>query len=130
MTLQESVKTVFSKYATFRGRATRSEFWYFALFNFIMAFGLIIAGILLGAIFGSNEGAVGGFAIGYFLYMIYSLAAIIPNISVTVRRLHDTNRSGWNYWWCLLPLVGPIVLLVFLLQGSNPENNEYGPYEA
>lgn len=130
MTLQESVKTVFSKYATFSGRATRSEFWYFALFNFIMAFGLIIAGILLGAIFGSNEGAVGGFAIGYFLYMIYSLAAIIPNISVTVRRLHDTNRSGWNYWWCLLPLVGPIVLLVFLLQGSNPENNEYGPYEA
>lgn len=130
MTLQESVKTVFSKYATFSGRATRSEFWYFALFNFIMAFGLIIAGILLGAIFGSNEGAVGGFAIGYFLYMIYSLAAIIPNISVTVRRLHDTNRSGWNYWWCLLPLVGPIVLLVFLLQGSNPENNEYGLYEA
>lgn len=130
MTLQESVKTVFSKYATFSGRATRSEFWYFALFNFIMAFGLIIAGILLGAIFGSNEGAVGGFAIGYFLYMIYSLAAIIPNISVTVRRLHDTNRSGWNYWWCLLPLVGPIVLLVFLLQGSDPKDNKYGPYEA
>lgn len=130
MTLQESVKTVFSKYATFSGRATRSEFWYFALFNFIMVFGLIIAGILLGAIFGGGEGAAGGFAIGYCLYVIYSLAAFIPYISVTVRRLHDTNRSGWNYWWFLLPLVGIIVLLVFLLQGSDPENNKYGPYEA
>lgn len=130
MTLQESVKTVFSKYATFSGRATRSEFWYFGLFNFIMAFGLIIAGILLGAIFGSDEGAVSGLAICNCLYMIYVLAAFIPYISVTVRRLHDTNRSGWNYWWILLPLVGYFVLLVFLLQGSDPEDNKYGPYEA
>ena len=130
MTLQESVKTVFSKYATFSGRATRSEFWYFGLFYLIMAFGLIIAGILLGAIFGSDEGAVDGFTIGCMLYQIYVLAAVIPYISVTVRRLHDTNRSGWNYWWCLLPLVGYFVLLVFLLQGSDPKDNKYGPYEA
>ena len=67
-------------------------------------------------------GAIGG----YILYILYALAAFIPSLAVTVRRLHDTNRSGWNILWCLLPVIGPIVLLVFMVSDSTPDN-QYGP---
>lgn len=130
MGFTEAVKTVFSKYATFSGRATRSEFWWFYLFNFIMYWGLTIIGMVIGGASGGAEGMLAGGGIGMVLTILYGLAIIIPTISVCVRRLHDTNRSGWNYWWCLLPIVGAIILLVFFVQGSYPADNEYGPYEA
>lgn len=130
MGFTEAVKTVFSKYATFSGRATRSEFWWFYLFNIIMYWGLTIIGMVIGGASNGAEGMLAGGGIGMILTILYGLAIIIPTISVCVRRLHDTNRSGWNYWWCLLPIVGAIILLVFFVQGSYPADNEYGPYEA
>lgn len=127
MGLVEAVKSVFSHYANFSGRARRSEYWFFYLFNLLAVFIFMILGSILGGIFsGGSEGVAGGVLGGYVLYILYALAAFIPSLAVTVRRLHDTNRSGWNLLWCLLPIVGPIVLLVFMVGDSTPDN-QYGP---
>lgn len=123
----EAVKSVFSQYATFSGRARRSEYWFFYLFNFLAVFIFMILGAILGGIFGGGSGAAGGLGVGYILYLLYALAAFIPSLAVTVRRLHDTNRSGLNILWVLLPLVGGIILLVFMLSDSYPGQNQYGP---
>lgn len=123
----EAVKSVFSQYATFSGRARRSEYWFFYLFNALAVFIFMILGAILGGIFGGGSGAAGGLGVGYILYLLYALAALIPSLAVTVRRLHDTNRSGVNILWCLLPVVGGIVLLVFMLSDSYPGQNQYGP---
>ena len=101
-----------NKYAEFNGRARRSEYWYFVLFNFIVSLGL---------------GMVDAFTGMGFLNYLYSLAVIIPGIAVGVRRLHDTGRSGWWLLVGLIPFIGWIVLIVFLVQDSNPYDNQYGP---
>jgi len=107
------------KYATFGGRSRRAEYWYFTLFN-------MIAMLLLMAI----DGMMGSFSskagIG-FLSTIYSLAVIIPGIAVSIRRLHDTSRSGWWLLISFIPIIGGIVLLVFMVQDSKPGENEFGP---
>ena len=92
---------VLKNYATFNGRARRKEYWMFFLFNIIIA-------ILLAVI----EGIVGSPGI---VGMLYSLAVLIPGIAVSVRRLHDTDRSGWWMLIALVPLIGAIVLLVFMV---------------
>ena len=101
MNFQESVRTCFTKYADFSGKATRPEFWWYVLFIFLVSFILAFVSPLLGGIF--------------------SLATLIPSIAVTTRRLHDTNRSGWWQLIGLVPIVGFIVLLVFLTQESKGE---------
>ncbi len=126
MGLVEAVKSVFGNYATFSGRARRSEYWFFYLFNLITVFVFMIVASIIGAIFGGGKGAAGGLAVGYVLYILYGLAAFIPSLAVAVRRLHDTNRSGWNLLWCLLPFVGGIVVLVFMVMDSTPGENQYG----
>ncbi len=90
----------------------------FFLFNFIIA---LVLGFL--------EGLVGSFGV---LAMLYNLAVLIPGIAVSVRRLHDTDRSGWWLIIGFVPLIGAIVLLVFMLQDSKPGQNQYGanPKEA
>ena len=104
---------VLKKYAEFSGRARRKEYWFFFLFNLIIGFGIgIIEAILhIGAILGA----------------IYGLAMLIPGIAVTVRRLHDTGRSGWWILISLIPVIGTIILLVFMVLDSQPGDNEYGP---
>ena len=103
---------VIRKYAEFTGRARRSEYWMFALINFIICF-----------VLGFIESAIGMAAV---LSGIYSLAVLIPGIAVAIRRMHDTNRSGW--WWLisLVPIVGVIVLIVFLAQDSQAGDNQFG----
>ena len=104
---------VLKKYAVFSGRARRKEYWMFVLFNCIICFGL---GFLAGFI-----------DILSVLVFLYLLGVMIPGLAVFVRRLHDTDRSGW--WWLvgLIPLIGFIVLFVFLVQDSQPGTNKYGP---
>ena len=115
MGMAEAVKSCFSKYVTFSGRAARSEFWWFALFSMV---GSIILSIVDAAVLGAGSGGMG------VLGIIWSLALILPSISVAVRRLHDTNRSGWWYWLLLVPLVGVIVLIVwFATKGTDGSNN-------
>lgn len=112
---------VLRKYAEGKGRATRSEYWYFALWGVVIYFaGLMLTGVLTAV---SEELA----ALGALAWMLMNLALIIPSITVTVRRLHDTNKSAHYLWFILLPFVGGIALLVFMLQPSDLGQNNYGP---
>jgi len=99
---------VLKKYVEFSGRARRKEYWMFTLFNLIIA-------LVLG--FVDSSGVVG---------VIYALAVFLPSIAVSIRRLHDTGRSGWWMLLLLLPLIGAIVLLVFMIFEGNAGQNEYG----
>ena len=104
---------VLRKYAEFSGRARRREYWTFALISFLIGCALGVIGAL-----------VHGLA---FLSWVYSLAVLVPSIAVSVRRLHDTGRSGWWLLIGLIPLIGLIVLIVFLATDGEPGDNEYGP---
>lgn len=137
MSFMDSVKTCFGKYATFSGRAQRSEFWYFILFLWL---GVIVLSFVDSAVFGPREvvmmSAADSFETGMSFNMswqpqpitgIFMLATLLPNISATVRRLHDTGRSGWWYWIVLIPMIGIIVLLVFAASKGTDGDNDYGP---
>lgn len=110
--LFSAVKAAFSHYINFRGRATRSAFWWAYL-----AFWL--GGAIVGAVAG-KEG---------FFYALYTVAVVLPFLGVTVRRLHDTGRSAWNMLWYVLPLIGWIILAVLLCGDSQYGTNQYGPSE-
>lgn len=130
----EAIKTCFGKYASFTGRARRSEFWWFFLFWWLgtVIFNLIdnAAGLVLK--FGSDTIETSGGVITFtssglgILSTIWGLALVLPFISVAVRRLHDTNRSGWWWWIQLIPCIGFIVILVFMLLDSTPGDNRFG----
>ena len=115
---------VLKKYAVFEGRSRRKEYWMFVLFNIIISIVLSIVDGITGTF-----SAMAGLGL---LSGIYSLAVLIPSLAVSVRRLHDTSRSGWWLFIALIPLVGAIVLLVFMAQDGKPEQNQYGanPKEA
>ena len=105
MTFGESIKTCFSKYAEFDGRAGRSEFWWWALF-------VILASAAIGIV---SEVASG----------VFSLAILLPYLAVGTRRLHDTDRSGWHQLIGLIPVIGWIILIVWCAQ-EGKEPNRYG----
>ncbi len=102
MTFQDSVKTCLTKYADFSGRAMRSEYWWFFLFTLLASLALSLF---------SNA-----------LSVVFSLATLVPSIAAAARRLHDTNRSGWWQLIVLVPLIGLIVLIVFLAQEGKAES--------
>lgn len=106
------------KYAVFSGRARRKEYWYFVLFNLVVSMALAIIDGMTGSVSAlTGMGTLSG---------IYTIIVLIPGIAVTVRRLHDTDRTGWWLFIALIPLVGAIVLLVFMVLDSDPNSNEYG----
>ena len=105
-------------YANFKGRARRKAYWMFVLFNLIA---LVVLSFIEGAIGLSGQNGYG------ILTGLYTLAIILPLIALAVRRLHDTGRSGWWILIGLVPLIGPIVLIVFYVTDSQPGSNEYGP---
>lgn len=96
MTFQESIRVCFNKYVDFSGRASRSEYWWFALFIFL---GCVLLSL-----------------VNHWLYALFALATLLPQLAAASRRLHDTNRSGWWQLICLIPLIGWIILIVFLAQ--------------
>ncbi len=106
------------KYVVFSGRARRKEYWFFFLFNLIIVFILGKVDSLIGSFDAETE-------IGLFSG-IYMLAILLPIIAVTVRRLHDTDRSGWWVLFALVPVVGPIVLFVFMMLDSQAGENRFG----
>lgn len=108
MTIGESVSRVISNYATFSGRARRSEYWWWTLSVFVLMFVLSLLRV-------------------QSLFILVWLAIIVPSLAVACRRLHDTGRSGWLQLIVLIPLIGALVLLVFTVQDSQRESNQYGP---
>ncbi|WP_312557252.1 DUF805 domain-containing protein [Empedobacter brevis] len=120
-------KAVFENYANFSGRARRSEYWYFVLCNFIITLILYIPMIIAIAINGNSDSPGALFYLAYGLLMIYAIATFIPSLAVVVRRLHDTGKSGWYYLIGLIPLVGVILLLIWLFSDSQPGSNNWGP---
>lgn len=111
------------KFADFNGRARRSEYWLFYLFCLVVGIVLTFIGnMALGAPDPSNP-----FSGGTLLSLIFNLAILIPSIAVGVRRLHDTDRSGWWLLIILVPLVGIIVLIIFFVLDGTPGPNKFGP---
>ena len=129
MGFMEAVKHVFKNYATFSGRARRSEYWYFTLFNVLVITVLSILSSVIGvASYSRSSGAAAaGSLIGSGLMMVYSLATMIPGLAVTCRRLHDVGKAGTYILFALIPFVGSILLLVWECQDSMPGPNQYGP---
>lgn len=134
----EAVSTCFRKYATFQGRARRSEFWFFYLFMFIVngILGTILAvAIMTGPtreeiVNGVKQTVPNGFsAFGMIMLIIaiaWTLATVLPLLGVQVRRLHDADHSGW-WWWINLVCFGWIVLLVFWVTEGTRGANRFGP---
>jgi uncharacterized membrane protein YhaH (DUF805 family) len=112
MSFSEAVRSGFDHYTDFDGRASRPAFWWWVLFGVLVA----IAANILDAIIGT-----------VILSAIVGLGLLLPNISVSIRRLHDTDRTGWWILIAFIPIIGLIVLLVFYLQDSDPGENNYGP---
>ena len=128
MGFSDAIKTGLAKFVTWQGRASRSEYWYFILFNVVVLFVAAILDKVLGTNFKMTNPATGlevGLPYGY-LYMLGSLALLLPNLAVMVRRLHDTDRSGWWYWIALIPLIGAILLLVWFCTRGTDGSNRYG----
>lgn len=117
------------KYAQFEGRATRKEYWTYALTLGVFFLLLhILASIFISAFWAMDSyGFASGIAIFFdIIHLLLSLATIVPSIAVAVRRLHDIGRSGWYLLLMLIPIVGPIILLVFFCTDSKPDN-QFGP---
>lgn len=111
---------VTEKYAEFGGRARRAEYWWFILMNMVIYIAIGIATAILGAV--SDSLAI----VGVIAYAGFGLAMIVPGIAVSVRRLHDTNKSAWFLLIALIPLVGGIILLVFMVIDGDRAENAYG----
>ncbi len=103
---------LFSRYATFTGRAGRSEYWYF------VGFTLLVLGAGMGVDVAIGTPIVSGLA---------ALALLVPNVAVTVRRLHDIDRSGWWFPMNFVPVIGWLTMLVFALKRGTGQNNRFGP---
>lgn len=110
---------VLRQYATFEGRARRKEYWFFVLFYVLVYLALAAVDALTGTY--DADAGIG------LLSGLYALATLLPNLAVTARRLHDTDRSGWWILVGLVPLIGGIVLLVFMCLDSQPGGNRFGP---
>jgi uncharacterized membrane protein YhaH (DUF805 family) len=109
MTFSESIRVCFSKYATFTGRASRSEFWWFVLF-------LVLASTACGVV--SDK-----------LSAVFTVATLVPAIAVGTRRLHDVDKSGWMQLIGLIPIVGWILVIVWCTQAGK-EPNRFGPADV
>ena len=121
MDMIEAYRTCIKKYASFQGRARRSEYWLFSLCNSLI--GLLFTGAGYFAEAQKSENFITGISVAS---IVYSLFVLLPGLAVTVRRLHDTGHSGWYYFIAFIPIVGPIVLLVSLCKDSVPGSNAYG----
>jgi uncharacterized membrane protein YhaH (DUF805 family) len=122
-----AVKRFFNKYATFSGRASRSEYWWWTLVSVIITIALFLIVTLQST--PDSDGKVPQFgavaAITVALFALWFLGTIVPSIALTVRRLHDSNKSGWLYLLSMIPFVGGIILLVFVLLPPDPAGQQY-----
>ena len=122
MTFIESIKTCFKKYITIKGRASRSEYWWFqAMFAPLTMFVVIMSEA-------ENLENSSELILWFYLFcFIVVLVSIIPLITVTIRRFHDTNKSGWYFFLGLIPLVGSLIVTVMMIPEGTKGKNKYGP---
>ena len=121
-----AIRSGFDHYVKFDGRASRSAYWWWALFVFIVG---IVANVLDG-VFGLQQfrefnGQM--YAAGGVISGLAPLALLLPNLSVTIRRLHDTDRSGWWWFIVIFPVIGWIIYLYFMIARGTPGPNRFGP---
>lgn len=120
MNFTDAIQSVFNQYARFDGRARRAEYWYFALLTFIVSIACQLVTMV-----GRSENMIA--LLLAIAALLVSLALIVPSLSVTVRRLHDIGRSGWFLLIALIPIVGGIILLVWMCSRGNNGPNRFGP---
>ncbi|RDK84326.1 DUF805 domain-containing protein [Marinirhabdus gelatinilytica] len=122
-------KAAFDNFANFDGRARRSEYWYFTLFNVLVTIAFVFVAVILVGVSGAPEEPPAIFYMLMLPFGLFYLILLIPSIAVSVRRLHDTDRSGWWYLLNVIPIVnyvGSIVLLVFYCTEGTRGANQYG----
>lgn len=124
-------KSMFKKYAQFRGRSRRSEYWYAGLANFIVVMLLYLL-FIPAFVDVANYGDISNSSIVYMgiasmLITIYGAIILVPSMALAVRRLHDIGKSGWFLLIGLIPYIGSIIIFVFMVLDSQPAENEYGP---
>jgi uncharacterized membrane protein YhaH (DUF805 family) len=122
MTFGQAIKNGFQNYTSWKGRASRSEFWYWTLFVWLVE---LPFSIWYQTSVNMTDGSLHLFTPAYFVLILVALVVFLPSLAVMVRRLHDTDRSGGFYWMGLIPLVGWIFILVYMLQPSKPGANRF-----
>lgn len=123
MTFFEAVGKCYRKYFTFKGRASKREYWWFALLGFLFAWPLALTEVDIGfwyLSFGSNPSILN------FIYFMLTISVLFPGAAVWTRRMHDVGRSGWTWTLLLVPVVGFIMVMRWLLKEGDPEENRYG----
>jgi uncharacterized membrane protein YhaH (DUF805 family) len=123
MSFSEAVRSVYGNYAKFDGRAPRSEYWWYQLFNVIVAFGIFAVAIAAAV----PTRSTAAFGVVFLGAAVFGLVSFVPSLAVTVRRLHDTDHSGWWLLILLVPYVGGIIVFVFMLLSGSPGMNRFGP---
>lgn len=118
MNLLDAIKSGFRNYARFSGRARRSEFWFWVLFNVLVS--------LVGSGFDNALGLANSTGNGPF-QGLFALALIVPNLAMGWRRMHDTGKNGAMYLIGIIPVIGWILVIVWACQDSQPGQNQYGP---
>lgn len=131
MTLGQSFKAYFQNFATFDGRASRSEYWWAQVGLFLVTWAaMIIATLSFLPALAGDVWSLGFGSILLLLLGLWSLVLIIPSLAITVRRLHDANLSGWWFLITFVPGIGGLCLFVFTVLPSNPEGARFdGPYQ-
>jgi uncharacterized membrane protein YhaH (DUF805 family) len=114
MSFSEAIRSVLARYAVFGGRSRRSEYWFWTL-------AAVVVGVVIEVLLFISR------PLGLTLELVFVLATFIPGLAVAVRRLHDTDRSGWWMFIALIPIIGTIVLIVFVATDGTPGPNKYGP---
>jgi uncharacterized membrane protein YhaH (DUF805 family) len=126
MTFTQAIKAGFRNYVNFSSRASRSEYWYFVLFMVLVYLVMFMLDRVLDTDSDSMPALILTLAVAV-VFIVVALGLILPSISIAVRRLHDLNRSGWWYLLNLIPLVGPIILLVWFCMRGTVGRNRFGP---
>lgn len=117
MTFFEATAKCYRKYFQFKGRASRSEYWWFFLLSFLFAWPLLLSEF--------EEGT--WFTILSFIYFMLTVSVFIPGAAVWTRRMHDVGRSGWSWLFIFLPIVGVIMIFRWLTKKGDLEDNRFGP---
>ncbi|PAF54323.1 hypothetical protein BKH42_02135 [Helicobacter sp. 13S00482-2] len=126
----EAYKRFFRNYVNFEGRASRAEYWWVVLCNVIICLVCLFVGLMMVGFQGDeitfNKIMAFSMGIGIPLVLVYDIAIFIPNISLTVRRLHDINLSGWLCLLFLIPYIGSLILFIMTLIKGTEGENKYG----